>query len=466
MYSLIWAPYLFLIFYLYNDRIKRIYAASIIILCALLGYKLPIFSGFQAPLFHVGVVFTMGLLFVQIAIYQSKILCDRFLFKIVAVYSGFFFLSVLFNFQESVTIPTYLVRLIGYFPLFVLTIVSLNSKKDINTLLTAIVISGIVMAIIGIGQYVYNDSLWGIQSTRKIIGSGESYFTESITIGKGSILGFRVSSSASNPNSFSAVMCMTLVLSSYLISIYKNRLILIILYGGMLLQLIGLIISGSRTGLVTIVVIFAWKFIHSLRTRSVFKKIPQIFIVISIISIVFVNSAFYDDYFKKNVIARYERILEKGEQSFFSGGVRMERAWIPYLKRIEPEMFVIGYGTPGIPTEEDTDQMSRTTHNDLLAILYFSGFWGFLAFLCILFRYFYVIRYIPDSRLRQTLMLVMVAYLLFGVSAESFIHKGQPFIFWPLIALAARRSLLFDGKDLFNNSKDCQHKTMVIDDRK
>ena len=71
MYSLIWAPYLFLIFYLYTDRTKRIYAASIIILCALLGYRLPIFSGFHAPLFHVGVVFTMGLLFFQIAIYHK-----------------------------------------------------------------------------------------------------------------------------------------------------------------------------------------------------------------------------------------------------------------------------------------------------------------------------------------------------------------------------------------------------------
>ena len=189
MYTLLWAPYLFLIFYLYNDRTKRIYAASIVIIFALLGYRLPIFSGLHAPLFQVGAVFTMGLLFVQIAIYQSKIFCDSFLFKIVAVYSTFFFLSVLFNFEESVTIATYIVRLIGYFPLVVLIIVSLNSKKDINILLTSIVIGGTIMAIIGIGQYIYNDSLWGIQSTRKIIGATESYFTSSIAIGKNSLLG-------------------------------------------------------------------------------------------------------------------------------------------------------------------------------------------------------------------------------------------------------------------------------------
>jgi len=79
--------------------------------------------------------------------------------------------------------------------------------------------------------------------------------------------------------------------------------------------------------------------------------------------------------------------------------------------------------------------------------LYFSGFWGLLAFMLILIRYFYIVGRVPDLDLRSTLRLVMIAYLIFGIGAESFIHKGQPFIFWAIVAIAARKSALFETRE-------------------
>ena len=151
-----------------------------------------------------------------------------------------------------------------------------------------------------------------------------------------------------------------------------------------------------------------------------------------------------NEFLRGNVIERYLKIFVSGKSGFFSGGSRIDRAWIPYIKRISPDMFVIGYGTPGIPSAEDHDQMSRTTHNDLLGILYFTGFWGFSAFILIILRYFMSLNKVPDVEIRQLLIFSMLAYLIFGISAESFIHKGQPYIFWPLIAVVAKRKTLFN----------------------
>ena len=152
------------------------------------------------------------------------------------------------------------------------------------------------------------------------------------------------------------------------------------------------------------------------------------------------------------VMLIYMKIFALGKDGFFSGGSRLHRAWIPHLKRISPDRFVIGYGTPGIPSAEDKTQniMSRTTHNDLLAILYFTGFWGFLAFILIIIRYFSVVNKIPDIEIRQLLIFAMLSYLMFGISAESFVHKGQPFIFWPLIAIIAKRKILFFSNQFKN----------------
>jgi len=382
-------------------------------------------------------------------LHKPRIYCDSYLFKVVGIYSAFFFLSVLVNFEQSVTIPTYIVRLVGYFPLFLLVLASINSKRDINILLIVIAAIGTIVAIIGIGQFLYNDSLWGVQSTRKIIGSatGEAFFTESKNVGYQGLQGFRVASSTSNANSFSAVMCMTLIISAYVFKKYKdNKLVRLFLYGGVFLQLVGLVISGSRTGVFLMALIFLFKIYTMLRNGQV-KRLLQVLTLAGIASIIVLKAIVPDDYLNKSMLNRYASIFEKGDSSFLSGGVRMDRAWIPHLKRIQAEMFFLGYGSPGIPAEEDKDQMSRTTHNDFLGILYFSGFWGLLAFMLILIRYFYIVGRVPDLDLRSTLRLVMIAYLIFGIGAESFIHKGQPFIFWAIVAIAARKSALFETRE-------------------
>jgi len=433
---------------LYKKREKRIYVTSIIIIVALLGYRLPIFSGFHAPLFYVGTLVTTILFVLQKIINRSTIIADSYLFKLVSIYFIFFFFAVLFNFEESETMATYIVRLIGLFPLFLLTVDSLNSKKDLKILCVAILIGGTLMAIIGIGQFYFNDSLWGIQSTRKIDRiSGGEYFTETVSIGYESFLpsGFRISSSASNPNAFSAVMCLTLIFTMYHIKIYKKRKILILLCFSLLLQIWGLIISGSRTGLFTIIFLASLSFILNIYRKGRIKYYVKSFVLGGLLIYLLFSYTMSNDFFRGNVVERYMRIFVLDKAGFFSGGHRLSRAWIPYIKRISPDMFVIGYGTPGIPSEEDKTQMSmsRTTHNDLLAILYFTGFWGFLAFILIIIRYFSVVNKIPDIEIRQLLIFAMLAYLIYGISAESFLHKGQPFIFWPLLAIIAKRKVLF-----------------------
>ena len=271
IYSFLWFPYLISIYFLYKKRETRIYATSIIIIFALLGYRLPLFSGLHAPLFYVGSMFTLLLFIFKKIINRQILLVDSYLFKVVVVYFVFFLLSVIFNFEESQTIATYIVRIIGFFPLFLLTVDSLNCKRDLEKLFIAIMIGGTLMAIIGIGQFYFADSLWGIQSTRKIDKiSGSEYFTESKEIGFGSFLpsGFRISSTASNPNSFSAVMCLTIILTIYQLKVSRKRKINFILLLMFLTQIVGLIISGSRTGLFTIVLLAFLSFALNILNRG------------------------------------------------------------------------------------------------------------------------------------------------------------------------------------------------------
>ncbi len=448
IYSFLWFPYLSSIYFLYKKRETRIYATSIIIIFALLGYRLPLFSELHAPLFYVGSMFTLLLFIFKKIINRQILLVDSYLFKVVVVYFVFFLLSVIFNFEESQTIATYIVRIIGFFPLFLLTVDSLNCKRDLEKLFISIMIGGTLMAIIGIGQFYFADSLWGIQSTRKIDKiSGSEYFTESKEIGFGSFLpsGFRISSSASNPNSFSAVMCLTIILTIYQMKVSRKKKINFILLLMFLAQIVGLIISGSRTGLFTIVLLAFLSFALNILKRGKLMYYAKSSLFGILLIYMLGTYMLSNEFLRGNVIERYLKIFVSGKSGFFSGGSRIDRAWIPYIKRISPDMFVIGYGTPGIPSAEDQDQMSRTTHNDLLGILYFTGFWGFSAFILIILRYFMSLNKVPDVEIRQLLIFSMLAYLIFGLSAESFIHKGQPYIFWPLIAIVAKRKTLFNA---------------------
>ena len=453
MFSIIWFPYIYFIVKYFSKVGSRAKAASIIIIFALLGYRLPIPGAFNIPMHFIGTGTLIIFILLEGSNKNFSLRGDKPLLGMVLMYTVIHFISVLFNYEESVTLPTYIIRLYGYFPLFFICLLSINTRRDINILCNGIMIAGILMAIIGIGQFYYNDSLWGIQSTRKIHDIYGEHFTESINIGYGSMMGFRVASSASNPNSFSAVMCMTLALSLYNLKTSRSRIYNMLIQIGMCIQLVGLILSGSRAGIITLFLLSLVYIILLMHKKNNTIKIIKTVSVYALVSIIIISGLLSNDYYKKEILSRYSTIIATSDGGFIQTSNRLNRAWIPYIMRIRPEMFVIGYGTPGIPSEEDREQMSRTTHNDFLGVLYFNGFWGLFAFIGIILRYFKTTYLMHNYELRNTLILCMLAYLIFGISAESFIHKGQPYIFWPLLAIAARFKIINSNKLLKNVNK-------------
>jgi len=438
--NILWIPYLYLLLYFYLKPKKRIYAVSIIVITGILGYRLPLLCGYHAPLFYVGLAWVFTLLITsQCMIKHKRLQSDHVLYKAAWIYYIFSFMSVLFNFSASETVATYIVRLIGLPPLFFITVDALRSKKDIEKLINVFIVASLIMTAIGIGQFVTRDSLWGIQSTRKLDKGGVEYFTETIDIGYYGTQGLRVYSTGSNPNAFGAVMCMTIPFTMFYLlrrdkNARKKRLFYYTILG---LQIFAIILSTSRTALfalfIQMIVLILLQAVQNKRWQSFFSIAISIVLIISIFG--FLSR---DPFYEQMVFSRFLRITEGGETGFFSGGYRMEHVWIPHLQQLSLRLLSVGYATPGIPG-------SSFAHNDFLAVLYYSGVWGFMAFSVIIGRFLSKVRVIPDKLFSQALLLSMIAYLVTGLAYENFIHKGQPYIFWPLLAIVARQSVLMAG---------------------
>ena len=225
-------------------------------------------------------------------------------------------------------------------------------------------------------------------------------------------------------------MVMVSPIALYFVSVARRKAA--ILYQAILLVMVaGTLVSGARTAMFAL---FLQLLFITFLSMGQPKKwaVARIIIVISLLTVLYVLVSDID-FFVDQVFERYTRWTGKG--GFFFGDARYVFIWPRMLENIKPWMMLVGYAHPGIPDV-------GTAHNELFGILYYSGGIA-LVFYCIAtFRNIYNLKFVDRGIMKEVLLLSLLSYMITGVAYENFVHQGQPYYFWTIMAIASRYKYL------------------------
>jgi len=381
--SILWIPYIGILFNWFNKPEKRIYVIGMILIAGTLGYKLPIpTTGMRISLYHMGLFVTMASLVLTHLIYKVPILkSSKIINWRVKLFTAIWVLSVFLNYRGFNTIPQLLDMAISYSFLFFITSYAVKTSKDFIILLEFIITCSLIFAVIGIIQfYSQNDSI-GVQATRQIDYSGDFFFKDSMVRGYGVGFNeiqdhkFRIRSTAKGSNPLAGFMVLSIPISIFFMIKKGRRKKQYIVFGTILcLQLLTLLMAGSRGAIIALLFGIVYYFRY-----SVFDKYSKkyVFVAIFILGALFLIYIFQDIYYQTIILSRLNTLMNFG--SIMNLGSRFGY-WKHHIESLNIRPIVLGYGFPGAPGSE--------AHNNWLGILYHSGIWGFTVYVSIIWYFF------------------------------------------------------------------------------
>lgn len=425
---------------LFKRPSTKIYGISIIIIAGMTQYSIPLVLNQNVKFYHIGLFLYLFLYISQIIIKNQKyIKGDRKIW--IAVLFFYFFLSISYILGEvKLYNPlTYIYRLADYSLLFFITIFSIKTKKDISILINSIIISVIIISFIGLGQFYTGDSNWGelgSETSKEIfVGAYSSAPDDNSGI-------WRIASTTNSPNGLGAVLVLVLplIFYKYFASIKSNYKLW---WGSVIIFLLFiLLLSGARTAWMALVIISIIFLIFNIGYEINIKKKINIFLLLLLI-IPTITLIPYNEIITARITERYESIDMANKISASLEAGRFHKWTKSWEGNSEFSLLAIGHGWNHRPS-------TAQPHNSYLSTLFLSGIWGLISYIFLLSRSILIaIKYRRDI-LYYSLFLSLFAYFFMGFSYENILNSTV-FIFWPLIAIIAKRKIWF-GKNQTNNN--------------
>lgn len=423
-WSVLWIPYLFILGHLYNSRSTRAYACGIVIVSGIALLRLPVTGSNEFYLMPAGIMWLLFIMLSRIVIrkeqYRKE---DKIIWGAVVFYFLFLALSLTFGEVKFPRWYSYVYDLIDYSLLFFIVTDSVRTERDADIIVNSLIIAGLVMAIIGIGQFFFNDPSWGLLPGQsfddRVIGFGSDYTAYGEK--------WRVQSTGSNPNSFGTVMIMVIPLVVY--KAYSMGNLSFARFSGLILLvsslLFALAITGARGAWIAGAVEAAVILVFLIFMKRV--RIKHVAIILAGLALVTLFVA--KNYYLSNLFFyRFETIStsEKFVSELKAG--RLRKATLSLKENFDLSLFVIGKG-------DVTTEGINQPHNNYVGMFNTGGFWMLTAFVIITVRT--VLRAFNGTKqlLGFCLFLSILGYLITGLAYENAVHLGPPIIFWPIVGI-------------------------------
>ena len=423
-WPILWGPYLFILGRLYNSRSTRAYACGIVIVAGIALLRLPITGSNEFYLMHAGILWLFFIILSRIVIRKEQYRKgDKIIWGAVAFYYLFLALSLTFGEVKFPRWYSYVYDLIDYSLLFFIVNDSVRTERDADIIINSLIIAGLVMAIIGIGQFFFNDPSWGMLPGQsfddRVIGFGGDYTSWRET--------WRVHSTGSNPNSFGTVMIMTIPLVIY--KAYSKGKLSFIRFSGFIFLisslLFSLLITGARAawiaGAVEAFVILVFLIFMK---RVKIKYVAVVFAGLALVTLFIAKNYYLSNmfFYRLGTISTSEKFISKLKAG------RLRKATLSLKGNFDLSLFVIGKG-------DVTTGNINQPHNNYVGMFNTGGFWMLAAFVLI------TVKTIPRAfngtrqLLGFCLFLSILGYLITGLAYENTVHMGPPIIFWPIVGI-------------------------------
>ena len=439
-YAIFWIPFLALLCHLYMRR--SVWAIVILLCLAALYYRLPILSGLEGRMFHVGLLCCLGIGMLEglLSPRRRRRPIDRIIWKAVLVYYAFIFLSVALAAYDR--LPTKIYTLLDYSLLFFVCLRCVKDKKDVMTLLKGTIFAVFLMGAIGVIGYALDDPWWG-QMVHDDKGAQLARQDPSLSYGEKWRVAAelnkeqrivkrrtRVKSTASSPNDLGTTMVLTLPLLMFFWFKTKSPRHKLLLLGLLVLVITNIILTSSRTAFVTGAATFFIMAVGLACLKRIKIGIFQYVVVIGLMAVLVVVVA-RSQYFGRFTQERVAAVSDLA--SLIDAEGRLSR-WKYAVEHLGPSYLVIGRGHPGAPG-------AKGSHNTYVSTIYKAGLWACLAFCICLLRAIRNAMRLEDRLMGISFFAILVAFALSGITQESTMSIGPGYVFWPVAAILANRRI-------------------------
>lgn len=334
-----------------------------------------------------------------------------------------------------------LFTLLGY---FLLAVNTLNTPKNLHHFIVLLVLCGFVMSAVAVAQYLFPRFYVGGEEAWATLGAVDgAYIDQESLQGEAAI---RVSGRAGHSNWLAMIILLLIPLNFYWYSVTKNNLIKALIGVTFVLEVIALILTYTRTGLMIGTVLGTLLFIKQ------FYRLTPLRITLGMLALVMLWLALPSAY-KERVLnpRQYTRSIS------IMSRLDMQSAAMRYS--LENPVFGLGPGGFGIEYIRENTETARTmrymvdrmgwqpvfigAHNMYLQLAADMGYVGlliFITFYFVLMRHLFRVeeQYINSgdtqgAAMAGALFISLLAFLLCAV----FLHALQQKIWWMVTAMTA-----------------------------
>jgi hypothetical protein len=359
------------------------------------------------------------------------------------------FIGFTFGDKEYSVFNSYIYDVVNYALIFFLVTLTIKKPKEIFILLNYLYISSILMALIGIGQFFTGDPSWGLWFPQRYAEHVEGAAGQITSVGAG----WRVFSTASNPNAFGSVIAMAFPLSIYKLANTNNKIIRLLHIITLIIFFIAILISGSRTSLIAsgiAIVFFVLYNYAKLNFNKIFKFSFSILLPLGLAFFIFYNIS-SGSIIQKIFVTRFETInkVDKLEQELEEG--RMYKWEHSLTEGFEAKYLLFGRGL-------HKGEQGPSPHNNYIAVFFITGLWGLIFFLTLLIRAITKTFKFQNRLLGSIFFMMLISFCITSLAYPYIIHKGPPNFFWSIIGLIAVIPKLYkyyqikDNEELQNSS--------------
>jgi hypothetical protein len=414
------------IYYYQNNDIKAIF---IFLTACLLNVHIPLF-GKDLELFYLLMIVSLLIIFSKKS-YRIRIaLARNNISNYVLVFYLLFFLSILFNRLNASILGVF--QLIIDFTLLYFVFVPIFVLYDSKKILKIIVYTYAIFLFFGLVSYLIEDPWFGqmyyydvrIEGAEKASSYYEklsSYYTQGRDISSATTL-MRLKFSTSDSNSMGLMGAMMMPIIFYFIKSAKIRRDKIIAYIILLLSIYSVVLSGSRTAFISLVVVLF--VILKLNYKPIY------FVTGLVLFMVFGALGMY--FLPENLIfLRFQSILTIDD--LMDANNRMSR-WLYHFENLNINYLFLGNSFSGF-----MGGGSRMAHNNFLLIIYRSGFISLIIYLLILIKTVIYSKRI-DPQIAKIIIAMLAGYLVAGITLDIMTSVGPNYLFWAIMALLVTKS--------------------------
>lgn len=324
--------------------------------------------------------------------------------KTVILYWIIITIALIINIDNYENKNVFLFRLLDPVVFYFVVFDFLIKTKNLNYLINAVVFSGLLIVLIGIAQFILGDPSFGTQESFVGTEHVDKVFYGTVS---------RISSTTSNPNALGSTILLTVPIITLIK--FDKKLDNNFKISAIILFLICILLSGSRTAYIVLFLLVTFYFIMNIKFNKIMIMLFTIVILINLLSRLEVDRILVG---RSNSIVNYQGQIDANKRVYH---------WNKHLSNIGFSTIIIGTGIPGISW--------GGAHNNYIGYIYYGGVPLLLVFLIIIGRTI-ILNYKNKLNAGRIINYSLFSFVIYGLTNEVSFQRGPPMYFWALLAIS------------------------------